>query len=135
MAQKFIGITLPIRLGTLSGMFASSITMVEQARSNIKNLILTKKRERLSQPEFGCDLWSLLFEPMDGSIEERARLAIVEAVDRWLPYLEVREVTVTPTPDTNSIQVRCTYAFRNNPRVGDVVDITIGADGSTAAFN
>lgn len=133
MGQKFIGVTLPIRRGTISGMFAASISAAEQARSNFKNLILTKKGERLHQPELGCDLWSLLFEYMGDDIEERARLAVVEAVDRWLPYLEVQEVTVTTEDDINAIRVSCSYIFRNNPRVGDVVEVLIGSNGNLEA--
>jgi phage baseplate assembly protein W len=60
MAQKFIGITLPIRLGQ-TGMFDQSTTVIQQVRSNFKNLILTKKGERVGQPDLGCDLWKILF--------------------------------------------------------------------------
>jgi phage baseplate assembly protein W len=133
MGQKFIGITLPIQLGRESGMFASSTSMFEQAKSNFKNLILTKKGERLHQPELGCDVWSLLFDAMGDDITERARLAVVEAVDRWLPYLEVVEVSVNADPAVNSIAIRCSYIFRNNPRVGDVIEVLVSENTSLVA--
>ena len=45
-----IGITLPF--GKNKGLFSLSYTTEEQSISNLKNLLLTRKGERLFQPEF-----------------------------------------------------------------------------------
>ena len=45
-----IGITLPIQRGN-GGFFAQSYQTSEQVKSNIKNLILTRKGERIMQPD------------------------------------------------------------------------------------
>ena len=50
-----IGITLPLQKGN-GGYFAQSYQTSEQVKSNIKNLILTRKGERLMHPTFGTDL-------------------------------------------------------------------------------
>ena len=39
--------------------------------SNLKNLLLTKKGERVLQPNFGSGLQSLLFEPIDETFETK----------------------------------------------------------------
>ena len=53
------------------GMFAVNYTTLTQAKDNITNLLMTKKGERLGQPEFGCDIWRVLFEPIvDGEIDD-----------------------------------------------------------------
>ena len=106
-----------------NGMFQQSTTLYDQARSNFKNLILTKKGERLGRPDLGCDIWKMLFEPLTADTLERARLSVVEAVDRWLPYLEVKEFVVTSSDNQYAINIRCVYRFRNNPNVTDVIDI------------
>ena len=98
MAQKFIGITLPVRLGQ-TGMFDQSTTVIQQVRSNFKNLILTKKGERVGQPDLGCDLWKILFEPLTEETLENARLAVAEAVDRWLPFIELTDFQINKTDD------------------------------------
>ena len=64
-----IGITLPIQIGNVA--FNQSFTTAVQIESNIKNLLLTKKGERLMQPDFGCGLQELLFEPNDSDLESR----------------------------------------------------------------
>ena len=55
-----IGITLPIQIGNTA--FNQSFKTAEQASSNIKNLLLTKRGERIMQPNFGSGLQELLFE-------------------------------------------------------------------------
>lgn len=134
MAQKFIGVTLPIRLGQ-TGMFDQSTTVIQQVRSNFKNLILTKKGERVGQPELGCDLWKILFEPMTEDTLENARLAVADAVDRWIPFIELTDFQITKTDDENIINIKCTYRFRNNRNVTDQVSILTSALGAaTVAF-
>ena len=123
MAQKFIGVSIPIRRGQ-TGMFDQSTTLIEQTRSNFKNLILTKKGERIAQPRLGCDLWRVLFDPSTEDLLTEARLAVAEAVDRWLPYLELTDFQITQNSDENIINITCTYKFRNNPNVTDTVTIS-----------
>lgn len=122
MAQKYIGIVLPARRGKV-GMFDSSTTLLQQVRSNFKNLILTKKGERVGQPELGCDLWKILFEPLTEETLENARLSIADAVDFWMPFIELTDFQITKTDDDNILNVKCTYLFRNNPNVTDQVSI------------
>ena len=42
---------------------------LNSTRSNLKNLLLTKKGERVLQPNFGSGLQDLLFEPIDDEFE------------------------------------------------------------------
>jgi len=46
------GITLPLGRGE-TGFFQQAFVSFEQAKSNLKNLLLTKKGERIMQPNFG----------------------------------------------------------------------------------
>jgi phage baseplate assembly protein W len=123
MGQKFIGVVLPMRLGN-TGMFDQSTQVIQQVRSNFKNLILTKKGERVGQYELGCDLWKILFEPFTEETLETARVAVVDAVDRWLPFLELVDFDATTTNDKHIINIICLYRFRNNPNVVDQVTIS-----------
>ena len=55
------GITLPVKNGG-TGFFEQAFTSREQAKSNLINLLLTERGERVMQPDFGTGLKSLLFE-------------------------------------------------------------------------
>jgi phage baseplate assembly protein W len=123
MAQKFVGVVLPIRLGN-TGMFNQSVDMIEQARTNFKSLILTKKGERVAPSnELGCDLWNILFEQSTDDITERARLAVVSAVERWLSYLEITKFDLIRDDETSTITINCIYRFRSNPNITQQVEI------------
>lgn len=121
MSRKFIGVTLPIRLGQ-TGMFEQSTTLLIQTRSNFKNLILTKKGERLSQPELGCDLWNVLFEPANADITNTARAAVESSIERWMPYIELVDFELTT--QENTLQIKSSYRFKDNPNLVDQVEIT-----------
>ena len=52
------------------GIFAVNYTTLTQAKDNLKNLILTRKGERIMNPTFGCDIYNVLFEQLDGQLIE-----------------------------------------------------------------
>ena len=126
MTQKYIGIVLPARLGK-TGMFDQSTTVMQQVRSNFRNLILTKKGERVGQPELGCDMWKTLFEPFGEDTLDTAREAVVDAVERWLPYIELTDFQISPTISKHSVSIKCSYRLRSNPNVVDQIEIITNA--------
>jgi phage baseplate assembly protein W len=112
-----------------NGVFSTNYTTLTQAKDNLKNLILTKKGERLMNPDFGCDVWLVLFEQMDGAtIETRIETAIVDAVDTWLPYLTLTSIVFDYDDndiDTNKISLDIQFALASNPNLTESVEITI----------
>jgi phage baseplate assembly protein W len=100
-----IGITLPIQKGN-GGYFAQSYQTSEQVKSNIKNLILTRKGERLMHPNFGTDLYNTLFNQNTDELESEIERSIDRAIQEWMPYISIDEILVDQT-NTN----RDTYFF------------------------
>ena len=88
-----IGLTLPLQRGN-TGYFAQSFTTTEQVRSNIINLLKTKRGERLFQPEFGSGLHGLLFEQTTDTLEEDIEETINSALEQWLPYVVAEEINI-----------------------------------------
>jgi len=112
-----------------NGVFSTNYTTLTQAKDNLKNLILTKKGERLMNPEFGCDVWLVLFEQMHGAtIESRIETAIVDAVDTWLPYLSLTSIVFDYDDndiDTNRISLDIQFSLASNPNLTESVQINI----------
>jgi phage baseplate assembly protein W len=112
------GITLPVKRGN-TGFFEQAFTSYDQAKSNLKNLLLTKKGERVMQPEFGSGLHSLLFEQLDENLEERLQQTITETVNFWLPYITIDEIDVEMTDEMKDKNMaKMTIGFR----VGNQID-------------
>lgn len=93
------GITLPVKNGE-TGYFEQAFTSREQAKSNLKNLLLTSRGERVMQPDFGTGLKDLLFEQMDDDIfEDRVKTTVLDSVAFWLPYINIQSIEVELTDE------------------------------------
>lgn len=124
----YLGQTLPLNRGT-RGYFQSTTNALENEKSKFINLILTRKGERVSNPDFGCDLWRLLFEQKDGEIQDLAQQYVVEAVERFMPYLSLQSIQITNLStflNDNNINLYVKYGFTNNPLVTDEVQLLLG---------
>lgn len=106
------GILLPVQRGD-TGYFRQGFESYEQAKSNLKNLLLTRKGERIMQPEFGSGLHELLFEQATDELEQRLQETIESTVGYWLPYINIEEVDIEMS-DTMKDQNRAnmTVKFR-----------------------
>ena len=97
--STFIGLNLPLT-NSQYGYFNPTLLTLEQAKVNLKNLILTKRGERVMRPNIGTDLYTLIFEKIDNdNLEDVIRTYIYTAVNTWLPYIKLTNVI---TKDINS---------------------------------
>lgn len=122
-----IGISLPIQITNTA--FTQTFQTSEQVKSNIKNLLLTKKGERILQPEFGSGFQALLFEPNVDNFETVIEETINASLEKWLPYvsLEVIDIdTSNQTRDNNKINVSLKFRVGNNT---DLNELTFTAQG------
>jgi len=94
--------------------FQLSYTTEEQSISNLVNLLLTRRGERLMQPEFGSPIPEFVFELNTRSTREDLRYGVQQAIEIWLPYIIVKEVSVLS---------------------GDELDVTEAGDGHTVIIS
>ena len=107
-----VGITLPIQRGE-DGYFRQSFRTFDQIRSNLKNLLLTKKGERIFQPEFGSGLHDLLFNPATEKFEEDLENTINDAIAQWLPYIVVEDINIDISKEqTDNNQAKVSLKFK-----------------------
>ena len=92
------GITLPVQRGN-TGYFSQAFNSFEQAKSNLKNLLLTRKGERVFQPNFGSGIHELLFEQATNDLESKLQENITNSVNFWLPYINIDTIDVNMTDE------------------------------------
>jgi phage baseplate assembly protein W len=122
------GITLPVQRGN-TGYFNQAFSSFEQAKSNLKNLLLTKKGERVMQPNFGTGLQSLLFEQMTDEFETKLEETITKNVNYWLPYITIRQIDIEMTDemkDRNTANMNIQFTVGNQI---DTQEITFTIQG------
>jgi len=110
-----IGITLPLRIGNTA--FNQSFKTIDQVKTNIKNLLLTKRKERVMQPELGSGLQELLFDFNDDFLGDKIEEVITNSMEKWLPYVTIEEIDVRQTDefkDTNRVEISLTFSITNN---------------------
>jgi phage baseplate assembly protein W len=110
-----IGLSLPLQMSTNT--FNQTYDNLVQLKSNVRNLLLTRKGERLGQPTFGTNLHTLLFEPNDEELEQKIYDTIDNSIRNWLPQLTIREINIEATDemkDKNSINVSIVFTANYN---------------------
>ena len=112
-----------------NGVFATNYTTLSQAKNNLLNLIMTKKGERVMQPEFGCDIWKLLFEPIiRDDIDSKIEFTINDAVKKWLSYLNIDEIVFDyddASIDKHTISLDIKFSLISNPNMTESLSIEI----------
>lgn len=109
--NKAIGVKLPLGGDPI---FQQSYTTEEQAISNLKNLVLTRKGERPFQPLFGTDVYSLLFEQITADTSERLTNTLSADIEFWLPYIVIDDVNVSQNEDLNSVSISLKFRITEN---------------------
>jgi phage baseplate assembly protein W len=120
-----IGITLPIQIGNTA--FNQSFITADQVKSNIKNLLLTKRFERLMQPEFGSGIQELLFNINDEMFADNLENNIVDTLSKWLPYVNVETINIQQSnefKDNNKVEVSVSFRV-SDTQVLDTVTFNV----------
>jgi phage baseplate assembly protein W len=109
-----IGVSLPFNA---PGVFNKTYSTKDQIKSNLINLLLTDKGERIMNPEFGTDLRRSLFDNMTNLNSEILKLKIIDSINIFIPEIILGEVKVEPNFDYNILDVTINYrlAISNIP--------------------
>ena len=121
----YIGLEFPLD-HNLTGFFRQSKTIPQQVKSNIKNLLLTSKGERVFQPDFGCDLRDLLFEQINSETLDGVDNSIRIALDTWLPYVNKNDlIIVQDESNPNAITITLEYSTTLQPDALDNITFNL----------
>jgi phage baseplate assembly protein W len=107
--NKAIGISLPFNGG---GVFKSTFSTKNQIKSNLINLLLTYKGERILNPEFGADLPRLLFEVISDETYIKIQDQIISSIATYIPEILLTNIEITPSIDKNSLYINISYQIK-----------------------
>ena len=80
----------------------------------IVNLLLTNKGEKLFDPEYGSDIRSYLFEPLDYATANQVQSNIRYTIAKWEPRIGVTNIEAVPNYDDNGFDVYLEYEIRGS---------------------
>lgn len=102
--------TTYIGYSTIGSAFGSKVlTDKDLATRDLMNHFYTRKGERVMNPEFGCIVWDMLFEPLDSYTESVIKedvIRIINSDPRWIFQSLIME-----KPDDHTINVRVQLVY------------------------
>ena len=116
--------------GSVGGasVFAQSFSTEEQAVSNLKNLLLTRKGERFMQPDFGTQIVSSLFEQNTEDLETAIQDGLNEDIATWLPYIIIDNINVERQIDQHALDISLRFRVTENG-ANQVIKLLIDENG------
>jgi phage baseplate assembly protein W len=120
-----IGLGLPMEHDDTKGFFPGTSTTLSQTGSNIRNLLLTNRGERVGQPTFGADLLLTLFEPMSDQLISTVEENISAAMEEWLPHVSVNKLEVEPDEiEIHQLNILLEFSLAMNPTVYEAITLS-----------
>jgi len=78
---------------------------------SITALLLTMKGERPFQPQLGCNVQKVLFEPLDYGSAGLIKSEIRNTLNRYEPRININSILCVPDFDNNGFQVELKYTI------------------------
>jgi uncharacterized protein len=89
------GWAFPLRVDARGGM--ALITGGEETDASIRMVLSTAPGERVMRPDFGCQIWDLVFAPLEPNTFGMMEYAVRRALVQWEPRIELVSVAVEPS--------------------------------------
>jgi len=105
-----LGVAIPFQTPSA---FTSVYTTLQQTKYNIINFMLTDRRERPFNPNFGAGLRSRLFEQITQDDLDSLKQTISNQIESYFPNVLVNSLNILGNPDDNSISITLTYSLKN----------------------
>jgi len=93
----------------------------------VKNLVQTNFYERPFQPELGCDIFNILFEPATEDLSSDIDASIRESVGKWLPHVSLKGVMVDV--DNNTVNITVTFSIVTDPNATESISLALNRVG------
>ena len=108
--SKAVGIDIPFNGDAV---FKSNYTTKEAIKNNLINFFLTNPGDRYLNPGFGGGLRAFIFEQITLDNLDFLREDLNEKISIYFPNLNIEDLIIKGTPDTNQISITLIYSIKN----------------------
>lgn len=105
-----IGVSIPFNNKSV---FNTVYTTQEQLKYNIINYLLTGRKERVFNPNFGAGIRDLLFEQITQETTQSLEISIRSGLEINFPNINVIDLSILSDQDNNTIYVNFSYEIIN----------------------
>jgi phage baseplate assembly protein W len=82
---------------------------------SLQNLFQTSNYERLFNPDLGCSMKQMLFQPIDNTTTGQIEYIIKQTIVNFEPRVKLEGVSAQPDYDNNGYNVFISFFYVNNP--------------------
>lgn len=118
-----VGVALPFNTPAV---FQTVYTTKEQLKYNIINFLLTNKRERVFNPNFGASIRNKVFEQITTETIDSLDAQIRTGIQQYFSNVIITSLTFGGNPDQNLLTIQFSYTISNT---GESDNITISLNG------
>lgn len=92
-------------------------------KRSVMNLILTNPGERFFNPNIGCRVRNLLFDPLDFITASLIQSEIEYTIRAFEPRVKLKAVDVELDEDNNGFDIIIDYTILGDANIGQTIDI------------
>jgi len=125
MAKKGITVKFPLKVEKGIGIVPiNEEAIVEAVKFQLKNILLTRPGEKISDPEFGIGLPNFLFSQESARIPE-LQSRIQSQINRYMNYFDDLQINVGRSTENNkTIAVRIRFKI-SELRINDEIEVSV----------
>jgi phage baseplate assembly protein W len=79
------------------------VSGIEDIRESLQILFSTAQGERVMLPEYGCDLWRMVFRGMTTTLTTELKDMVEQAIILWEPRIDLLSVSAVRDPDQDGL--------------------------------
>jgi phage baseplate assembly protein W len=118
-----VGVALPFNTPAV---FQTVYTTKDQLKYNIINFLLTDKRERIFNPNFGANIRNKVFEQITPETLDSLDAQIRTGINQYFSNVAITELTFGGDPNQNLLTIQFSYVVTNT---NESDNITISLNG------
>lgn len=121
-----IGLKFPFKDSEDGIMYELTNSNLEAIKSHLIHLLMTQKKQRYYQPDFGIDLLKYVFEPVDDTTINQIKEEITTTVLNKLFNVSIDNIDINTDTDTkNIINIRIDFSINDGYlKENDFIDLT-----------
>lgn len=93
------------------GYFNSDDTNVDAIRNSIYNILMTRRGSVPGKPNFGSDIYKIIFSQIDTLTEIMLKRYVIDAIEEFEDRIEVKDVIIKKIPEYNKLSLDLIYRY------------------------
>jgi phage baseplate assembly protein W len=94
---------------------------IEVILSSWNNILITPRRTYMFDPEYGSNLFKMIFEPSDENTQDQIVNEVVDTIRRYDDRAEIKEVRVLFSPNRKAFNISIDVEYEGNSGQLEVV--------------